>query len=119
MEKHMPGVHRNSPRRNDRKGTEDPLITDRYQVSSLVQVLRDRRHPISKGPPKTEEEKTVFFANLIRLREEGLTIEKCAIEMGVCERSIRNYLAEPLYKELQEQMIADAKNMGHLMISEV
>jgi predicted transcriptional regulator len=82
-------------------------------------VLRDRRHPIPKGPPKSEEDKIVFFANLVRLREEGLTIDRCALELGVSKASISNYMAEPLYKETQEQMISEAKQTGHLLISEV
>jgi hypothetical protein len=113
----MPGVHKNRPRRKGRGTEEEQPPGER--VSSLVQVLRDRRHPIPKGPPKSEEDKIVFFANLVRLREEGLTIEKCALELDVSPSSIKNYMAEPLYKETQEQMIAEAKQTGHLLISEV
>lgn len=97
-------------------GNQNPIPEN----SNLSHVIAGKLLPIAAGPPRTEEDKHDFFVNLVRLHcGQRLTAVECANRMGVSERSIRSYMAEPLYKEIQEQLIADSKQSGHLMISEV
>lgn len=110
----MPGVHKNRPRR---KGNDDESAPS--GISRLTETINSRMLTIPQGPPRTEEDKQNFFLNLVRLREQRFTIDECAEKMGVSPSSIKNYMSEPLYKETQEIIIAESKQIGHQLISEV
>jgi predicted transcriptional regulator len=113
----MPGVHKNRPRR---KGGDDdePIASG---VSKLTETINARMLSIPQGPPKQgdEEAKQNFVLNLVRLREQRFTIAECAVKMGVSESTVKNYLQEPLYKEMQDLIVSESKNIGHQLISEV
>jgi len=118
----MPGISHGSKHKkpkDDGNRDENHSVTDKSSFSALSQVIRGRMIPIPKGPPRDEESKQQFFVNLVRLREERFTIPECALELGVSERTISSYMQEPLYKETQEMMVSEAKQVGHLLISEV
>ena len=70
-------------------------------------------------PPKGEEEKRTVFLDLLRLKENRKTNKECADTLGVSERTIANYLIDPLYQELYQTVIADATQQGRLLISDV
>lgn len=70
-------------------------------------------------PPRDEEDKRVVYEQLIRLKEQRYTHSQCASMLQCSERTIANYIADSLYKEIQSELVADAKQRGHLRIAEV
>lgn len=88
-------------------------------ITQLQKLLNSQLLPLPKGPPKTEEEKQAFFVNLVRLKEQRLTNSECGERLGVSERTICNYTSEPLYEETRSLMISDAKENGHMLLSEI
>ena len=70
-------------------------------------------------PPKDDQDKRVVFEQLIRLKEQRYTHSQCAEMLKCSERTIANYIADPLYKEVQGELVADAKQRGHLRIAEI
>ncbi len=109
---YMPGVKRNSKRRKD--------SGEYVSGQSLVKQLIDSRlAPLPQGPPKSEEDKQLFVINMVRLKEERFTLSEMAEKLGVSVSTIKNYMADPLYRETQETMIGDAKQLGHVLISEL
>jgi transcriptional regulator with XRE-family HTH domain len=112
----MPGVKRNAPRKtrvNRATPSELPV------KSVLNQLIDSRLMPLPQGVPQTEEAKQIFIINLVRLREQRLTKPECAAKLGVSESTISRYINEPAFRETQETMIGDAKEMGHVLISEL
>lgn len=112
----MPGVHRNEPRKNLVNKDKDSGLP---RTNLIDQVIDSRLTPLPKGVPRTEEDKQIFLVNLVRLREQRLTKAECAERLGVSERTIANYMAEPAYREAQELLISEAKQSGHVILSEL
>jgi hypothetical protein len=69
--------------------------------------------------PHTEEEKRATYLALARLRAQRKTREECAEALGVSVRSVARYLADPLYEEVRSDIMAESKQRGHLLISEM
>lgn len=70
-------------------------------------------------PYRTDEEKQEVFIHLIRLKENRKTTAECADLLGLSPRTVANYIADPYYTELQMTLQQDAKQRGHLLISDV
>ena len=87
-----------------------PLSIAEQQLLALVPLGR---------PPRTDEEKHEVFIHLIRLKENRRTNKECAEVLGISERTVVNYLADPYYGELVQTLQQDAKQRGHLLISDV
>lgn len=100
-----------SPDPDDEENTtEVPLrIAERHLVA--MQTLG--------RPYETDEEKQDVYALLARLKENRKTNQECADILGVCKRTIVNYLADPFYSEVEASLIHEAKRRGHLQISDV
>ncbi len=88
------------------------------EVVSLAKALNDRL-VIPQGSPHTEEEKRATYQALARLKAQRKTREECALALGVSVRSVARYLADPLYEEVRNDLIAESKSRGHLLISEI
>src|SRR2546430_5098127 len=48
-----------------------------------------------------------------------MTTREIAEKLGVSERTVANYMAEPIFRETQDMMISESKQMGHVLISEL
>jgi hypothetical protein len=113
----MPKYHYDS--RAKKKPAEDEEREDVPEYTSLNEIVSTRLLPAVSGPPRSEEEKRNFFTNLVRLKSQRMTHAQCAELLAVSERSIATYINDPLYKEIQADLITDAKDRGHVLISEV
>lgn len=102
------------PRLDDDEGEEK---TPARQLSLASRVLEDARPPKLGRPPKDEEEKRAVFRALAYLKAGKLTNAECGQALDVSERSIVNYLNDPLYAEVQNELQSEAKNQGHTTIS--
>ena len=70
-------------------------------------------------PYRTDDEKKVVYLQLVRLKENRKTHEECAELLGVSVRTIVNYLVDPFYGELVQEIQHEARERGHLLISDV
>jgi hypothetical protein len=105
-----------SPRDDDDEEEQSSSITpDVVPIGShhLMSIT-----PLGR-PPRGEEEKRAVFLDLLRLKENRKTNRECADTLGVSERTVANYLIDPLYQELYQTIIADATQQGRLLISDV
>lgn len=82
-------------------------------------LLQTKMLPITKGAPRNDEEKRVFITNLIRLQEQRCTAQQCADTLGVSRGTIHNYMRDPLYTEIQNEIISYAKDTGHVTLSDL
>jgi hypothetical protein len=76
-------------------------------------------HIVTLGPPSTEEEKQVFFVELMKLKMKRYTNKECGETLGVSERTIVNYLGDPLYKDTIVAFEAESKQTAHLLVSDL
>ncbi len=88
------------------------------EVVSLAKAISDRL-VIPQGPPHTEEEKRATYLALARLKAQRFTREECAAALGVSVSSVARYLVDPRYEEVQNELMAESKQRGHFLISEV
>jgi hypothetical protein len=112
---------RKPKKRRDEEDDEEQGQQDLVGVSVVPAIASQHLvniKPLGR-PYKTDEEKHEVFLQLIRLKENRKTNKECAETLGVSERSITNYLADPYYGELVQNIQQDAKERGHLLISDV
>jgi len=69
--------------------------------------------------PRSDDEKREMYLQLVRLKAARKTHKECADAMGVSISTIANYVADPLYKEMQAELITEAKDRGHVLIGEL
>jgi hypothetical protein len=109
-------------KRSRRDDDDEESFAGNESGSTAIVPLSDQlmKHVLISpvGPPRTPEEKQAFFEMLVRLKAQRRTHQECADQLGVSVRSISTYLDDPLYHEIQQGLIAHAKDRGHLMISE-
>ena len=101
----MPQVPTQARRSRLPSGLDDVKLSDH--------VLAQSRPPRLGRPPKDEEEKKQVLTALCYLKSAGKTNRECASELDVSERTIVNYLAEPLYQEVQQTLVDRAKERGY------
>lgn len=108
---------RGSSHRHNKNVAED---TDSGTFMGLSQTLALDHHikPLGRSP-RDEEEKRQVYEDLVRLKERRLTNRECGVALGYSERTIANYLTDPYYQEVQNDLIGQAKQRGHMLISEV
>ena len=108
--------------RSSKKKHEDEDDDDEQTPSSPPLSIAEQQLlvlvPLGR-PPRTEEEKHEVFVHLIRLKENRRTNKECAETLGISERTVVNYLSDPYYGELVQMLQQDAKQRGHLLISDV
>src|SRR5260221_66950 len=103
--------------RRARLDDDDDERTPARQLSLAARVLEDAKPPKLGRPPKDEEEKRSVFKALAYMKSGKLTNTECGQALDVSERSIVNYLNDPLYAEVQNELQSEAKNQGHTTIS--
>ncbi len=112
---------RGTPRRRSHDIQDDNTRSPREQateITSLAKAISDRL-VIPQGSPRTEEEKRATYLALARLKAQRFTREECAAALGVSVSSVARYLADPLYEEVCNDVMAESKQRGHFLISEI
>lgn len=66
-----------------------------------------------------EDKKRAVITQLVRLKEERKTDRECASLLSISESCVYNYKVDPMYREIQSDLITDAKERGHVRIAEV
>ena len=89
----------------------------RKRVSLASHLLSTVQMPNLGRPPRDDDEKRQVFSALVYLKSSGKTNRECGELLDVSERTINNYLTEPLYAELQSELQANAKMRGHSTIA--
>ncbi len=110
-----------SPLRGPRRShDDDDTCSPREQAREVVSLAKsvNEHLVILQGSPHTEEEKRATYLALARLKAQRKTREECALALGVSVRSVARYFADPLYEEVRNDLIAESKSRGHLLISE-
>ncbi len=107
---------RRSPHDDDNCSARSPR-EQAQEVVSLAKTISNRLVS-PQGSPRTEEEKRATYLALARLKAQRFTREECAAALGVSVSSVARYLADPLYEEVRNDLIAESKSRGHLLISE-
>lgn len=72
----------------------------------------------SGRPIRDEEEKETLYTELVRLRQNRYTNRECAEKMGLSLRTIMNYQQDPFYTEVEQNLILEQKQRGHLLIAD-
>ena len=96
-----------------------PRKKEKQDLNQLKSLLESRLLPVPPGPPQTDEDRYVFYANLVRLKALRLTNGECADKLGVGESTIRKYMADAYYREIRDGLIGNSKDRGHFLISEL
>ncbi len=112
-----------SPLRGPRRShhADDDNCSPREQTKEVISLAKaiSNRLVIPQGSPRTEEEKRATYLALARLKAQRFTREECAAALGVSVSSVARYLADPLYEEVCTDHMAESKQRGHFLISEV
>lgn len=107
-----------SPARRQRRDDDDDDESD--ALPPTLSVIESLGYVPSLGrPPTTDEEKEVVFSQLIQLKAVRKTNKDCAEILGVSERTIVNYLKDPLYQELFDRQIVEAQQGTDILVSEL
>ncbi len=101
----------------DDEGDGQQSLSPRKQVSLAASILEKVEAPRLGRPPQSDEEKRQVLQTLVYLKAARKTHQECASALDVSERTISTYLADPLYKELQDDLQAVAKQQGHVTIA--
>ena len=92
---------------------------EKEKLNQLHGLLEQRLLPCPPGLPQSEEEEYAFTLNLVRLKAMRMTTRECALKMGVSVGTVKSYLGGESYKEMRERLVADTKDRGHLLVSEI
>lgn len=89
---------------------------ERRQLAALVESRVGT--PLGREP-RSDSEKREVYLQLVRLKAARKTHKECADILGVSVSTIANYVADPLYKEMQAELVSEAKDRGHVLIGEL
>lgn len=105
------------PPTSARKPRPEREDSPRTRVTKSAKILEKVQDPRLGRPYKDDEEKRRVYYYLAYLKSAGKKNWECATELAVSERTVNNYLADELYTEIQNELQADAKQMGHTTIA--
>jgi hypothetical protein len=69
--------------------------------------------------PRTEEEKRTVFRQLALLKSARQTHEECALRLGASRSTIAEWLNDPLYREIQQDLTQSARSSGFVSAGEL
>src|SRR6266566_6591839 len=85
---------------------------------TLAMELFQSVQPLTETP-RTEEEKREVYLTIIRLRMHGKTQKEIGELLHISERTVRNYMADELYSQVQYDLESEAKQNSHLLVSDL
>ncbi len=103
--------------RPDNSDDDDSPRQQRKHISLSDHILTTVEPPHLGRPPKDDEEKRRVFQALVALKAARKTNRECAEVLDVTERTISNWLADALYKEVADDLQAEARQRGHISIA--
>lgn len=112
MSPQPPTSARRTRQEDDGKGAERAQLSLATSLLAAAPAL-----PHLGGPPKNDEEKRAVLEALVHLKSVGKTNKECASALEVSERSIVNYLNDPLFDEIQQELQGRARSLGHTTIA--
>lgn len=115
MSPYVPSAARR--KRRPETSDDDESLSPRSQLQLSSRILEQVQVPKLGRPPKDDDEKREVFSSLAYLKSAGKTHKECAEALDVSERTIGNYLADPLYLQVQQEMQGQARSQGHTTIS--
>lgn len=69
--------------------------------------------------PRNEEEKRIVFRQLALLKSARQTHEECALRLGASRSTIAEWLNDPLYREVQQDLTQSARTSGFVSAGEL
>lgn len=113
MVRNVPSIARKE--RNQDKKQQTPFLEQARLT--LARELLEQATPKQTGrPPKTDQEKRETYQALALLRNARMTYEECAQRLGVSVSSVRNYIADPFFQEVQADMAQQSRAAGFVSV---
>ena len=98
----------------DNEGYEDDTPPRVSSVDVMLLSIKRLDHE-----PKDDDEKKSVYRDLSKLKMHRMTNTECAAKLGVSERTIYNYLKDPLYAETVSTIESEAKDGATLLVSDM
>lgn len=94
------------------------LITARQEEEGREESFLAEQEQDLPGTTRDDSVKRRLLRRLIRLKQDRKTNRECAQVLEVSERTVYNYINDPMYAEMQQEMSASARDEGHVRLAE-
>lgn len=107
-----------SPKSNRRKKDRPNFLLKARDTLSGHLVGQADMNPLGRLP-RNEEEKRLVFRQLALLKSARQTHEECALRLGASRSTIAEWLNDPLYREIQQDLTQSARSSGFVSAGEL
>lgn len=107
-----------SPKGNRRKKDRPNFLGKARETLSGHLVGQASMNPLGRLP-RNEDEKRLVFRELALLKSARMTHEECAAKLGASRSTIAEWLNDPLYREIQQDLTQSARSAGFVSAGEL